>query len=1048
MNLSAPFIRRPVGTTLLTLGIALSGVAAFTVLPVAPLPQVDFPTISVSASLPGASPATMAGSVAAPLERRLATIAGVTQLTSASGIGATQIIMQFDLGRAIDGAARDVQAAVNAARADLPAALKTNPTYNKVNPADAPIMILALTSPTRTADAIYDAVSTVIQQALSQVPGVGQVELGGGALPAVRIDIDPEKLASAGIGLEEVRTAVAATSASRPRGLLEGGGNAYQLYTSAPSRSARDFAQVVVATRNGVNVHLGEVARVTEGPENIQTLGLFNGRRAVTVILSRQPGANIIATVDAIRQALPGLRARIPADIRLEIASDRTTTIRASLHEIEITLLIATVLVVLVVSVFLQSWRATLVPAVSVVVSLLGTLGLMYLLGFSLDNLSLMALTIATGFVVDDAIVVLENINRHVEAGMDRISAALQGAREVGFTVVAISTSLVAVFIPLLFMGGLVGRLFREFAVTMTVAVMISMVLSLTTTPMIAAVVLRNGGAAAPGAARLAALAGRGMSRLRQFYARCLDWALGNRGAVLLLLLGAIALNGYLLAVVPKGFFPQQDTGALNGGLRLDQSASFAASGAKLRQLVDILRADPTIENVTAFTGGSRAGGGFVYATEKPRGQRPSTQEVIQRLRPRLAQVTGASLFLNPVQDMQIGGRGANSTYQYTLKADDSADLATGAQMLTQALKQDPLLVDVDVDRLSSAVSAYLDIDHAAAARLGLASTGIDATLYDAFGQRQVATLYSDVNQYHVVMGVASQARTSPQAFDLIYLPAAGSASPAGATGIGLAPTGMAPLSALATWHVQSAPGRVNHQDGMPAATISFNLPPGVTLGQATGEIGRVQASLPLPPGVHGQFAGTAQVFQQTTSSIPLLILAALLTIYLVLGILYEDLLHPLTVLSTLPAAGVGAVIALLLTATQFDLIGLVGLILLIGIVKKNAIMMIDFAIEAERRGEPAVAAIRTAALLRLRPILMTTLAAGLGALPLAIGFGDGSELRRPLGITIIGGLVASQFLTLLTTPVVYLTLGQLRRPRQPGRDGAGSPIPSRPVPA
>ncbi|PNS09151.1 efflux RND transporter permease subunit [Solilutibacter silvestris] len=1070
MNLSAPFIRRPIGTLLLTIGVALSGVAAYFVLPVAPLPQIDYPTISVSANMPGASPTTMASSVAAPLERRLQTIAGVTQMTSSSGIGSTRITLQFDLSRNVDGAARDVQAAINAARTDLPAALKSNPTYNKVNPADAPILILALTSDTRAPDAIYDSVSTVVQQALSQVPGVGQVELGGGALPGVRIDLDPKKLADAGINLDAVRNAVTATNANRPKGAIEDTGNAYQLYTSAPSRSAAEFAKVVVVSRNGTNVHLGDVAHIYDGPENQRTLGLFNGKRAVMVILSRQPGANIIATVDAIKKALPSLRTRIPADIKIDVASDRTTTIRASLRDVELTLLIATILVVLVVSAFLQSWRATVVPAVAVVVSILGTLGVMYLLDFSLDNLSLMALTIATGFVVDDAIVVLENINRHIEQGMGRMQAALQGAREVGFTVMAISISLVAVFIPLLFMGGLIGRLFREFAVTMTVAVLISMMLSLTTTPMIAATLLRERPANAPArtslGGRLAGLAERAVAGMRARYERSLDWALGNRGAVLLLLLGAALLNVYLMMIVPKGFFPEQDTGSLQGGLRMDQSVSFVQSGEKLKQLVEILRKDPAIENVIAFTGGSRAGGGFLFATEKPRGQRPPTQEVIQRLRPQLARITGATLFLNPVQDMRIGGRSANSTYQYTLKADDPDVLAKAADTLTAALKRDPVLTDVDVDRNNSAVAAYLDIDHAAASRLGIGNNTIDSILYDAFGQRQVATLYSDVNQYHVVMGVAQDAQTSPQAFNLIWLPTSSgtttsttststststtaTASTASAGNIGIATPGMSPLTAIATWHVQSAAAEVNHQDGAPAATISFNLPTGVTLGQASNEIRKVQASLNLPLGVRGEFAGSAQVFQQTTNTIPMLVLAAIVTIYLVLGILYENLIHPLTVLSTLPAAGVGAAAALVLTKTQFDLIGLIGVILLIGIVKKNAIMMIDFAIEAERRGLEPLAAIREAALLRFRPILMTTLAAGLGALPLAIGFGDGSELRRPLGITIIGGLIASQFLTLLTTPVVYLALNRFQRARKSRKpDASSSSTPTEPVPA
>ena len=1029
MNLSAPFIRRPIGTLLLTIGIALAGIAAFFALPVAPLPRVDLPTIQVQASLPGASPETMASSVASPLERRLATIAGVTELTSNSGIGQSRITLQFDLSRDINGAARDVQAAINAARADLPTSLKTNPTYRMANPADAPIMILALTSNTRSPDAVYDAVSTVVQQALAQIAGVGNVELGGAALPAVRIDVNPLALARLGASLDDVRGAIAATNANRPKGVVENGTTAYQIYSAAPSQSAADYASIVVASRGGVNVRLSDVATVYSGPEDIRTLGLFNGKRAVTVILSRQPGANIIATVDGIKAALPLLRAQIPADIRLDIVSDRTTTIRASLSEVETTLVIATLLVVAVVGFFLRSLRATLVPAVAVVVSLLGTLGVMYLLGYSLDNLSLMALTVATGFVVDDAIVVLENINRHIEAGMSRGEAVLLGAREVGFTVVSISISLVAVFIPLLFLSGIIGRLFHEFAMTMTIAVLISLVLSLTTTPMISALILRDR-TTAPSAsgrgARIAAHAEAAVGWAQARYTRSLDWALANRGATLFLLLGAVVLNVYLLRVVPKGFFPEQDTGALMGGIRADQSISFADTGNKLTRLVNIIRKDPAVQNVVAFTGGSRAGGGFLFVIEKPRGQRASSREVINRLRPQLSRVTGVSLFLSPVQDMQIGGRGGNATYQYTLKADDPAVLAKAADSLTRALKRDKMLTDVDSDRNDSALAAYLTIDQDAAARVGLTNTQIDSILYDAFGQRQVATIYSGVNQYHVVLGVAPGFAGSPGSLDGVYLPASLTTT---STGLSTATSTMTPLSTIARWDTRSAAAQVNHQDAGPSTTISFNLANGVSLGEASTEIAQVQDSLALPAEVRGAFAGSAQVFQQSTSSIPLLIGAALLTIYLVLGILYESAIHPLTVLSTLPAAGVGAAIALLVTGAELDLIAIIGIILLIGIVKKNAIMMIDFALERERvQGMSPVAAIREAALLRFRPILMTTLAAGFGALPLAIGFGDGSELRRPLGIAIIGGLIASQFVTLLTTPVVYLALDRFRR--------------------
>jgi multidrug efflux pump len=1025
MSFSAVFIRRPIGTLLLTLGIALAGIGAFFELPVSPLPQVDFPTIQVRAALPGASPETMATSVAAPLEKRLGTIAGVSEMTSQSGIGSAQITLQFDLSRDVDGAARDVQAAINAARADLPATLRSNPTYRKMNPADAPVMILALTSKTRSSAQIYDAVSNVIQQSLAQVEGVGDVELGGGSLPAVRVDVNPLALARYGIALEDVRTAITSTSANRPKGALEVGDRALQIYGDDPSRRASDYSGIVIAWRDGNAVRLSDVANVYDGPEDVRTLGLFNGERAVQVVIRCQPGANIIATVDAVKAQLPQLRASLPADIELTVASDRTTTIQASLHEVEATLAIATLLVVLVVSVFLRSFRATLVPAVAVVVSLLGTLGVMFLLGFSLNNLSLMALTVATGFVVDDAIVVLENITRHMEEGMPRREAALRGAREVGFTVVSISLSLIAVFIPLLFMGGIIGRLFREFAVTMSVAVLISLVISLTTTPMLASLILR--GEARP--SRFARLSERLFVGMQNIYARQLDWALAHRALTLLLLLGgAVVLNVVLLVRVPKGLFPEQDTGSLQGGLRADQSISFTAMQQKLGQIVDIIKADPAVATVVAFTGGDRAGGGFMFINLKPRDERDPTRAVTQRLRPQLARITGVSVFLNPVQDMRMGGRGSNSTYQYTLKSDDLAELKDAATRLTLALKAERLLTDVDVDQNDAGARVLVDVDRDLASRLGLDHRAIDAALYDSFGQRQVATIYSGVNQYRVVMGVAQQFAGSPEALDDVYVPSATSTGASGSA-VSLTPAAMAPLSAVASTSTSSSPSRVNHQDGAPSTTISFNLANGVTLGDASARIAAVQAEIGLPVTVRGSFQGTAAVFKQSTASMPLLILSALLVIYIVLGILYESAIHPLTVLSTLPAAGVGAVAALMLLGKQFDLIALIGLILLIGIVKKNAIMIIDFALEAERaRGLSPLAAVREASLRRFRPILMTTLAAALGALPLAIGFGEGSELREPLGIAIIGGLIVSQLLTLLTTPLVYLTLDRYRR--------------------
>jgi len=1083
MNLSAPFIHRPIGTILLTIGLMLAGVGAFFMLPVAPLPQVDFPTIMVQASLPGASPSTMASSVAAPLERHLGTIAGVSEMTSRSNVGTAQITLQFDLSRDIDGAARDVQAAINAARADLPATLKTNPSYRKANPAEAPVLILALTSPMRSPSEIYDTVSTVVQQKLLQVPGVGNVELGGAALPSVRVEVNPLALARYGIALEDVRTALQSESADRPRGVVDAGGYSWQIYSNQAGRRAVDYRDTVIAWRNGAAVRLSDIAQVIDGPEDIRTMGLFNGQRAVPILISRQPGANIVETVDALKAQLPALRAAMPSDIHLAIASDRTRTIRASLTEVEVTLLIATLLVVLVVSLLLRSWRATLIPAAAVVASLLGTLAVMYLAGFSLDNLSLMALTVATGFVVDDAIVVVENISRHVEAGMPPFEAALAGAREVGFTVLSISSSLIAVFVPLIFMGGLVGRLFREFALTMSAAVAISLVVSLTTTPMLASRLLR--GEEREGRVMRAARLSFDWAQAR--YARTLDWAIGHRRTVLLLLAGTVALNVYLIVIAPKGFFPQQDTGGLLGGIRADQSISFTDMQAKLTRITGIVKRDPAVASVVSFAGGSRAGGGFLFATLKPRSERPPAPAVIARLRPKLARVSGVSLFLNPVQDLQVGGRQTNSTYQYVLKADDPDTLKMAGQKLVNALKQrGDVLTDVDIDQQDAGADAFVNVDRDAAARLGVPMQTVDATLYDAFGQRQVANIYSGLNQYHVVMEAARQFNGSPASLSNVYVPvtappaaapvasvssqtapapassargiatmpsafvpiaaptpapqapvnagsttgtgSGGSATAAGSA-VSTSARTMTPLSALATWSTGSTNASVSHSDGEPSATISFNLPNGVSLGTAALTIAQVQEGLGLPATVHGEFGGTARVFAQSTATMPLLILAALIAIYIVLGILYESAIHPLTALSTLPSAGVGAMIALIATGGEFDIIAMIGIILLVGIVKKNAIMIIDFALEAERgEGLDPVAAVREASLLRFRPILMTTLAAALGAVPLAIGFGDGAELRRPLGIAIVGGLIASQVLTLLTTPVVYLALDRFRR--------------------
>ncbi len=1051
MNLSAPFVRRPIGTVLMTLGIALSGIAGFFVLPVSPLPQVDFPVISVSASIPGASPETMATSVATPLERHLGTIAGVNEMTSSSSTGSTRVTLQFDLSRNIDGAAREVQAAINASRVDLPATLRSNPTYRKVNPASAPVMILALTSKTKTPGQIYDAVSNIVSQRLAQVDGVGDVEIGGGSLPAVRVELLPFALNKYGIATEDVRAAIQAANANRPKGTVQGEGRQLQIYTQTPALKASDYAPMVVAWRNGAAVRLDDVAEVVDGVENNRTLGLFNGEPAIVVLITRQPSANVIATVDGVRALLPELRAQLPADVTLNVASDATSSIRASLREVEITLVISVILVVLVVSLFLRSVRATLVPAVATIVALLGTFGVMHLLGFSLNNLSLMALTVATGFVVDDAIVVLENTSRHIEAGMSRMQAALRGAKEVGFTVLSISISLVAVFIPLLFMGGQTGRLFREFAVTLSVAVLISLVISLTTTPMMCAWFLAPGGAAHKPPGRASRVAERGYAWVLARYAHSLDWALASKGLVMLILLAVVGLNVYLFAAAPKGFFPQQDSGRLNGGMRADQSISTKAMGAKLRQAVDIVHADPAVDTVVGFTGGGRAGGGFMFVNLKPlgTGRSESGNAVIARLRPQLARVAGLQVFLGTVQDVRSGGRSSSSTYQYTLKSDNLVDLKQWAVKLTDELKRSSALTDVDTDQQENGVQTNVEVDRDSASRLGVTSRAVDAALYNAFGQRQVATIYTELNQYHVVMEWAAPYTTSPNALSDIYVAANSAAALSGgvaasaaavsanpglkgaSTGNVLAntPTTLVPLSTVAKFAEGSTATSVNHQDGELATTVSFNLADGQTLADARAAIATAEANIGLPTNVRGAFAGTAASATESQGQQTLLIIAAIVVIYIVLGILYESLIHPITVLSTLPSAGVGAVLALLLFRMEFSIIALIGVFLLIGIVKKNAILIIDFALEAERsRGLSSLDAVREACLLRFRPILMTTMAAALGALPLAIGFGEGSELRQPLGVAIIGGLIASQLLTLLTTPVVYLLLDKLRR--------------------
>ncbi|MBS0309689.1 MAG: efflux RND transporter permease subunit, partial [Proteobacteria bacterium] len=897
----------------------------------------------------------------------------------------------------------------------------------------------------------YEEVSNLVQQKLAQVPGVGDVELGGGSLPAVRIELVPFALNRYGVAMEDVRAAIQASSANRPKGAIESDDRRLQIYSQSGNAGngrprAADYRDLVVAWRNGAPIRLSDVAEVVDGVENVNTLGLFNGDPAIIVLITRQPGANVIETVDNVRALLPELQALLPQDVKLEIASDRTSSIRSSLHEIEMTLLISIVLVVLVVSAFLRSARATVIPAVATIVSLLGTFGAMYFLGFSLNNLSLMALTLATGFVVDDAIVVLENTSRHIEAGMDRFKAALLGAREVGFTVLSISLSLVAVFIPLLFMGGQVGRLFREFAVTLSVAVLISLVISLTTTPMMCAWLLKPGHAQKK-PSRIGRWFAHGFERMLRAYEICLDWSLAHAWLVMLVLAAVVGLNIYLFSAAPKGFFPQQDSGQFNGGLRADQSISFQAMQGKLKQLMDIIKRDPAVESVVGFTGGSRAGGGFLFASLKPRSQRKDGgQAVIARLRPQLAKVTGVTLFLNPVQDLRMGGRQSNSTYQYTLKSDNIADLRLWSGRLAEAMKSQPTLTDVDTDQQENGVETFVEVDRDSAARLGITSRDVDNALYDAFGQRQVANIYGELNQYHVIMEVDPRYRQSPESLKDVYVPARNAGASTGSNtaaasvinpalrdqsgGQALSnQTAMAPLSAFARFADRSTAASISHQDVEPAATVSFNLAPGKSLSDAQAAIRQAEADIGMPNNVHGSFQGTARGFQDSQNQQPLLILAALVVIYIVLGVLYESLVHPLTVLSTLPSAGVGAVLALLMFNMEFSIIALIGIFLLIGIVKKNAILIIDFALEAERaRGLSALQAVREACLLRFRPILMTTLAAALGALPLAIGFGEGSELRQPLGIAIIGGLVASQLLTLLTTPVVYLLLDKLRR--------------------
>ena len=1014
MNLSAPFVRRPVATTLLTAALALAGAIAFRFLPVSPLPQIDFPTITVAAGLPGASPEVMASSVAAPLERQLGHIAGVNEMTSASYFGQTAVTLQFDLNRNIDGAARDVQAAINAARAYLPADLPNNPTYRKVNPADSPIMILALTSSVYDRGEMYDAASTIIEQRLSQVDGVGQVSVGGSSLPGVRVDVNPTQLNSFGLSLESVRQMLSQQNANIPKGQLSDGTSTRDIAANDQLLKADEYKSLIVGYHNGAAIKLSDIADVENSVENIRAAGFVNGQPSVLVIVFRQPGANIIDTVDHVREALPALKASIPAAIDLTVVLDRTTTIRASVRDVEITLMIAVVLVILVVFVFLRELRTTLIPSVAVPVSLIGTFGVMYLCGYSIDNLSLMALTISTGFVVDDAIVVIENVTRYLEQGMSPMEATLKGTGEVGFTVLTISISLIAVFIPILLMGGIVGRLFREFAVTLSVAIMVSLVISLTTTPMMCSRLLKPSHAGHGWLYRASESVFAGILKL---YERTLAVVLRHPVYTLIVLALTVVLNGYLFVKVPKGFFPQQDNGTLAGGIQGAQDASFQAMQEASGRFVSLIKSDPAIENVMAFTGGNGAGNsGFVYIGLKPLSERKaSASQIVNRLRPKLAQVSGATVFLQAGQDLRIGGRQSSAQYQYTIESENLDDLVHwGPQLLTQMRKLHGF-TDVNSDQQNDGLQASLTYDRTTAARLGLTPQTIDNTLYDAFGQRQVSTMFTALNQYHVVMEVNPKFWQSPAGLDDVYLRSTNS--------------GLVPLSAVTKYEPTTAPIAVAHQGQFPSVTISFNLAPGVALSQAVAEIDGLEQRMGMPPSIRGNYSGTLAAFQDSTATMPILIITALLAVYIVLGILYESFVHPITILvSTLFPAGVGALLALMLLNTDLSVIAVIGIVLLIGIVKKNAIMMIDFALVAEREeGMSSRDAIYQACLLRFRPILMTTMAAMFGALPLVVGGGTGSELRRPLGIAIVGGLIFSQVLTLYTTPVLYMTIDWFR---------------------
>ena len=1014
MNVSAPFIKRPVGTSLLAAALLLSGVLAFKFLPVAPLPQVEFPVISVGAGLPGASPETMASAVATPLERQFGRIAGVNQMTSTSQLGSTNIVLQFDLNRNIDGAGRDVQAAINAARSQLPANLPGNPSYRKVNPADAPIMILALTSDTITLPRIYDAADSILAQKLAQVEGVGQVFVGGGARPAVRAEVNPTLLNKLGVGLDTVRTALGLANANRPKGELSGPVNAWMIQSNDQIFRADQYRSLIVSYKNGAPVRLGDVADVQDSVEDIRVVGLSSGKPAVLMIVSRQPGANIIATVDRVYAALPQLKASISPAINLNVVLDRTTTVRASVADIERTLVISVILVILVVFAFLRTFRATVIPSMAVPLSLIGTFGVMYLLGYSLDNLSLMALAISTGFVVDDAIVVLENITRFIEQGMTPVQAAYRGAKEIGFTVLSMSTSLIAVFIPILLMGGIVGRLFREFAVVLSIAISISLLISLTATPALCAKFLRPLGEKRHG--RFYRASEWLFDRLLGGYRRSLQWVLRHQPLTLAVTIATACLSVYLYIIVPKGFFPQQDTGRIGGSVQAAQDISFDAMRVKMGAFVDIVMKDPAVNTIVGFAGGNTSSNtGRMFVTLKPLAERKvSADQVIARLRSKLAVVPGATLYMQSAQDLTIGGRQGQAQFQYTLQGEDLQQLNEWSPRLLQKLRSLPELRDVNTDQQDKGLQASVIIDRDTAARLGVDAANIDNALYDAFGQRQVSIMYRLLNQYHVVMEVAPGFSRSPEALQNIYVRANNGTA--------------VPLSSFAHFGPSNTALAVNHQGQYPAATLSFNLAPGVSLGDATKIIENAQRSIGFPSTIRASFQGTAAAFQDSLSSQPLLILAALFSVYIVLGVLYESYAHPITILSTLPSAGVGALLALLISKNELNVIGMIGIILLIGLVKKNAIMMIDFALDTERKhGKSSTDAIYEACLLRFRPIMMTTMAALLGGLPLALGTGTGSELRRPLGITIVGGLIVSQMLTLFTTPVVYIYIDRLR---------------------